>query len=92
MLALLKEAPPGQFIDVPHALVEYYYQSTKYNGKVILASKPKVGDTIKIAVKPESPTKAAEYYPKKEVAVMVAANVLGIVLIVASLVLSDMLK
>lgn len=92
VLALLKEAAPGQFIEQPHALVEYHYQNTKYNTKVLLRSKPQVGGTIKIAVKPDAPTKAAEYYPKAEISAFIATTVLGVILIVASLVLSDMLK
>lgn len=92
VLGLLKEAPQGQFIELPHALVEYTYQNTKYTTKVLLASKPKSGDTIRISVKPEAPTKAREYYPKKEVLAVIVLNVLGVVLIAASFVLTDMLS
>ena len=92
VLGLLKEAPAGQFIEQPHAVVEYHYQNTKYNGKVLLRSKPQVGDTIKLAIKPDAPAKAAEYYPKAEKMGIIGSAVLGIVLVVVALVVSDMLK
>lgn len=89
VLGLLKEAPQGQFIEQPHAVVEYFYQNTKYNGKVLLRSKPKVGDTIKLAIKPDAPAKAAEYYPKAETIGIVFLGGLGVVLVVVSLIVSS---
>lgn len=91
VLGLLKEAAPGSFIEVPHALVEYYYNNQKYNGKVMLRSKPQNGDTIKLAVDPKVPAKAAEYYPKIERLSVIITAVMGIALMVIAVVVQSML-
>ena len=89
VLGLLKEAPAGQFIEQPHALVEYEFQGMKHTGKVLLRTKPQVGESITLAVKPESPTKAVEYSPKKEVISIIACFVLGIGMMAGSYILTD---
>lgn len=91
VLGLLKEAAPGSFIEVPHALVEYHYNNQKYNGKVMLRSKPQNGDTIKLAVDAKVPAKAAEYYPKIEKLSIIITAVMGVALMVVAVVVQSML-
>lgn len=87
---LFKEVPPGQYIQLPHALVEYDVQGTRYTAKVVVRGKPEVGGSIQVAVKPQNPTQIVEYNPKAEIVTSLLLTGAGIVLIVVSAVVSGM--
>jgi hypothetical protein len=76
----------------PTARVEYYYNGAKLEAKVLLKSKPKPGDGIKLSVKPDDPTFVEEYYPLKESLVILAILAIGTVLLVCSIVMTQRLS
>jgi len=70
---------------VPFGLIDYYYDNTKHEQKIMLKGKKiQEGDTIKISVNKNNPSKATHYYPVKEVLAIVLVNLLGAALILAS--------
>ena len=71
---------------LPFGFIDYYYDNTKYEQKIMLKGKKvQEGDMIKISVKKKDPSKATHYYPLKEILVVVAVNILGAALILSSL-------
>ena len=71
---------------LPFGLIDYYYDNTKYEQKIMLKGKKiQEGDTIKISIKQNDPSKATHYYPVKEILAIVIVHVLGAALILTSL-------
>jgi hypothetical protein len=74
---------------VPHANVEYYYQSEKYEKKILLKSKSKEGDTVTLILMGTKPTDVEEYYPKRENLAALLLFLFGLALSVITLLISD---
>jgi hypothetical protein len=71
---------------LPFGLIDYYYDNTKYEQKIMLKGKKiREGDTIKISVKKNDPSKATHYYPVKEISAIIIVNLLGAALVLVSL-------
>lgn len=76
---------------VPHAMVEYYYQSEKFQKKILLKSKAKQGDSVTLSLMGSKPTDVEQFYPKKENLVALLLFLFGLALSIITLVISDYL-
>lgn len=87
-----KFAPNNVKRKLPHALVEYYYESTKYQQKILLQSKSKVGDTVQLYVDSSRPEDVEEYYPFKHILMCIIIALIGVGMMITSLVLSGIIS
>lgn len=86
-----KFAPNNSQRKFPHALVEYYYESIKYQQKILLHSKSKPGDTVQLFVDSTRPEDVEEYYPFKQILICVVITLIGIGTMITSLLLFRLL-
>lgn len=77
---------------LPHAKVEYYFQSVKYVAKILLKTKKCVsGDKIRLTVNSESPNDVEQYEPNREVLVILLVLSLGTGIMICSVLILNYL-
>jgi len=67
-----------------HARISYYLKGSECKGEILLKSKPKVGDKIKLSLHPKVPGKMAHYAPVKEIIAIALVFAVGLGMIGAS--------
>lgn len=94
VLELTKE--PYKFADnmvknrnFPHALVEYELNGVILQQKILLKSRPKIGDTVQLYVDSSRPEDVEQYHPPKEILMACIVAGIGIGMMVTSLILMD---
>ena len=76
----------------PHATVEFFHDGGKHTEKIMLKSKPKLGDEIKLSVNPKAVPPVEEFYPVKEVLIAALIMLIGVVFMYASYVMIQRLE
>lgn len=94
VLELTKE--PYKFADnmvknrnFPHALVEYDLDGTTYQQKILLKSKPKVGDTVQLFVDSSRPEDVEQYHPPKEILIACVIAGIGVMMMIINLMIME---
>lgn len=76
----------------PHAKVEFFHDGEKHTEKILLKSKAKPGDEIRLSVNPKAVPPVEEFYPTKEILISCLIILIGAVFMYASYVMIQRLE
>jgi len=75
--------------NMPHALVAYTLDGVDYQQKVLLKSKPQVGDTIQLFVDSSRPDDVEQFHPPREIMIACTMAGVGIIMMIVNLIIMD---